>query len=63
MSYRPLRIVNNDYESRYKERLARSNCFSIQDQNIHRLATEIREVANDLSVRDLKNMFKDKINV
>ena len=59
---RSFRIVNNDYESTYEELLAHNNCFSIHDQSIHRLAAE---VSNDLSVRDLKNLFdfKDKYTV
>ena len=38
------------------------DCFSIYDQNIHCLATEIHKVANDLLVGGFKNVFdfKDK---
>ena len=59
---RALRIVYNDYERTYEELFSRDNSFSIHDQNIHCLATEIYKVANDLSVRDFKNLFdfKDK---
>ena len=59
---RALRIVYNDYERTYEELLYHDNSFSIHDQNIHRLATEIYKVANDLSVGDFKNLFdfKDK---
>ena len=38
---RSLTIVNNDYDSIYEELLSQNNCFSIHDQNIHRLADEI----------------------
>ena len=57
-----LRIVYNDYQSTYEELLSHDNSFSIHDQNIHCLATEIYKVANDLSVGDFKNLFdfKDK---
>ena len=57
-----LRIVNNDYQNKYEELLSHDNCFSIHDQNIHRLATENYKVADDLSVRYFKNLFdfKDK---
>ena len=58
-----LRIVNNDYEITYVELLPHNNCFPIHDQNIHRLATEICKVANDLSVGDFKNLFDLKINI
>ena len=34
--------------------------FLIHDQNIHRLATEIYKVANDLPVRDSKKLFDFK---
>ena len=34
--------------------------FLIHDENIHRLATEIYKVANDLSVGDSKNLFDFK---
>ena len=59
---RALRIVYNDYETTYEELLSHDNSFSIHDQNIHCLATEIYKVANDLSVGDFKNLFdfKDK---
>ena len=57
---RSLRIVNNDYESTYEELLSDNNCFSIHDQNIHSLATEIYKVANDPSVGDFKNLFDFK---
>ena len=52
---RSLRTANNDYESTYEE-------FLYHNQNIHPLATEIYDVAHDLSVRDFKNLFdfKDK---
>ena len=62
---RSLRIVNDDYESTYEEFLSHNNCFSIHDQNVHCLAAEIYEVANDLSMGDLKNLvgFKDKYTV
>ena len=50
---RSLRIVNNDYESTYEELLSHNNCLSIYDQNMHCLA-------NDLSVRDFKNLFDFK---
>ena len=58
---RALRIVY-DYERTYEELLSHANSFSIHDQNIHCLATEIYKVANDLSVGDFKNLFdfKDK---
>ena len=54
---RSLRIVNND-----EELLSHNNCFSIHEQNTHHFATEIYEVANNLPVGDLKNLFdfKDK---
>ena len=59
---RALRIVYNDYERTYEELPSHDNSFSIHDQNIHCLATEIYKVANDLSVGDFKNLFdfKDK---
>ena len=60
LNERSLRIVNNDYESTYEGLLSHNNCFSIHDQNIHRLATEIYKVANDLSVGDFKNLFDFK---
>ena len=64
-SVRSLRIVNNDYESTYEELHSHNNCFSIHDQNIHRLGAEIYKVANDMSVGDFKNLFdfKDKFTV
>ena len=40
--------------------LFRNNCFSVHDQNIHRLATKIYNLANDLSVGDFKNLFDFK---
>ena len=49
---RALRIVYNDYERTYGELLCHDNSFSIHDQNINCLATEIYKVANDLSVGD-----------
>ena len=58
---RSLRIVNDDYESKYEELLSHNNCFS--DQYIYHLATEIyNKVANDLPVGDFKYLFdfKDK---
>ena len=55
-----LRIVNNDYESSYEDLVSHNNCFSIHDHNMHRLATEIFKVANDLSVGDFKNLFDFK---
>ena len=59
---RSLRIVNNNFESTYEELLSHNNCYSIHDQNIHRLTTEIYKVANDLSVGEFRNLFdfKDK---
>ena len=57
---RSSRIVNNDYESTYEEILFHNNCFSVHEQNIQRLATEIYKVANALSVRDFKNLFDFK---
>ena len=57
---RPLRIVNNVYESTCEKLLSRNNCFSVHYQNIHGLATEIYKVANDLSVGDFKNLFDFK---
>ena len=50
-----LRIVNNYHESTSEELLS-------HNQNIHGLVTEIFEVANDLPVRDFKDLigFKDK---
>ena len=50
LHYRSLRIVNNDYEN--EEFLSHNNWFSIYDQNIYHLATEIYKVANNLSVVD-----------
>ena len=38
---RSLRIVNNDYESTYAGLLSHNNCFSIDYQNIHHLATKL----------------------
>ena len=54
---RPLRIVNNDYESTYEELLSHNNCFS--------MAAEIYKVANDLSVGSFKDLFdfKDKYTI
>ena len=54
-----------DYESIYEELLSHNDCFSIHDQNIHCLATEIYKVATDLSVGDFKNLFdfKDKYSL
>ena len=59
---RALRIVYNDYETTYEELLSHDNSFSIHDQNIHCLATEIYKVGHHLSVGDFKNLFdfKDK---
>ena len=57
---RSSRIVNNDYESTYQELISHKNCFSIHDQNIHRLTTEIYKVANDLSFGNFKNLFDFK---
>ena len=53
---RSFRIVNNNYESTHEKLLSHNNCFSIHDQNIHSLTTEIYKVANDLSVGDFKNV-------
>ena len=52
---RSLRIVNNDCERTCEELLS-------HNQNIHRLANDIFEVPNDLSVGDFKDLFgfKDK---
>ena len=44
----------------YEELLSHNNCFSIHDQNMPSLATEIYKVADDLSVRDFKNLFHFK---
>ena len=44
----------------YEELLCHNNCFSIHDQNMPSLATEIYKVANDLSVRDFENLFHFK---
>ena len=54
--------IVNDYESTREELFSNNNCFSIHDQNIDCLATEIYKVANYLSVGDFKNLFhfKDK---
>ena len=57
---RSLRVGNSDYESTYDELLSRKIYFSIHDQNIHRLATEIYKVANDLSGGDFKTLFDFK---
>ena len=52
--------INNDYESTYDGALSHTNCFSIDDQNIYRFATEIYKVVNNLSVGDFKNLFDFK---
>ena len=40
-----------------KEHFSHNKCFSVNDQNVHRLATEIYKAAYDLSVGDLENFF------
>ena len=60
---RYLRIVNNDYESTYKELLSHNNYFAIHDQNVFCLSDEIYKSANDLSVGDFKNLFDLKISI
>ena len=57
---RSLRLVNNDYESKYEKLLSKYNSFSIRDQNINRLAAKIYKTSNDLSVRDFKHLFSFK---
>ena len=59
---RSVRIVfkNNDYESTNEELPSHDTYFSIHDQNIHFLVTEIYKVANDLSVGYFENLFDSK---
>ena len=57
---RSLRLVNNDYESKYEKLLSKYNSFSTRDQNINRLAAKIYKTSNDLSVRDFKHLFSFK---
>ena len=40
-----------------KELFSHNKCFSVNDQNVHRLATEIYKAAYDLSVGDFENFF------
>ena len=54
---RSLIIVNNDSESTYEKLHSHHNRFSIYDQNIQCLATEIYKIANDPSVGYFKNLF------
>ena len=60
---RSLRIIDFYYENTYEELLSHNNCFSIHDQNIHRLVTEIYKVVNHLSVVDFKICLILKISI
>ena len=55
-----MKIINNEYESTYKELLSNYNSFSIHDQNVHCLAIEMHKVANDLWVGYFENLFDYK---
>ena len=55
---RELSLILNDHISSLQELLSKDDTFTIHEQNIQNLATEMFKVLNDLSTPDFSELFE-----
>ena len=53
-----MRLIYNDNISSFKELLSKDGTFTIHEQNIQNLATEMFKALNDLSTPDFSELFQ-----